>query len=112
MGLRGGAIRAGVAALGCVLALAAGAAGAGAQSLPSYVQPYGFNDAGGFYNVLPPGENGLDNAVDLLRYEGTGALPANFDDQQPLYENLLYASQTLTPGQIPDYFKDATFGVR
>ncbi len=30
----------------------------------------------------------------------------------PLYENLLYAAPTLTPSEIPDYYKDATFGVK
>jgi acyl-homoserine lactone acylase PvdQ len=76
------------------------------------VQPYGTNDAGGFRNVLPPGENGLVNAVQLAQFEATGAKPPHFDDQQPLYMNLLYASPTLTPAQVPSYYKDATFGVQ
>jgi acyl-homoserine lactone acylase PvdQ len=83
-----------------------------AQSLPSYVQPYGTDDAGGFYNVLPPGENGTDNAVQFGLFTSLGQLPPNFDDQMPLYENLLYAAPTLTPSEIPDYYKDATFGVK
>ena len=33
------------------------------QPRPRPPQPYGTNDAGGFRNVLPPGENGLDNAA-------------------------------------------------
>jgi acyl-homoserine lactone acylase PvdQ len=73
--------------------------------------PYGTNDAGGFRNVLPPGENGLANLPQLFAFRGTGALPPHFADQQPLYENLLYAAPTLTEDQIPNYFKDATFGV-
>ena len=40
-----------------------------------------------------------------------GALPPHFADQQPLYENLVYGSPTLTDAQVPDFFKDATFGV-
>jgi acyl-homoserine lactone acylase PvdQ len=80
--------------------------------LPHYVQPYGTDDAGGFYNVLPPGEAGTDNAVELAQYEATGKIPSNFEDQQPLYDNLLYAAPRLTSGQIPAYFKDATFGTR
>jgi acyl-homoserine lactone acylase PvdQ len=76
------------------------------------VQPYGTNDAGGFRNVLPPGENGLDNFSQLLAFRGLGALPPHFADQQPLYENLVYGSPTLTEAQIPNYFKDATFGVK
>ena len=74
--------------------------------------PYGYNDAGGFRNVLPPGENGLDNLQQLFKFRGTEhLLPPHFSDQQPLYENLVYGAPTLTDGQIPSYFKDATFGV-
>jgi acyl-homoserine lactone acylase PvdQ len=98
------------------LAAAAGAALlspglAGAQTPGPYVQPYGAEDAGGFYNVLPPGEAGADNAVQLAAYEATGAIPDNFEDQQPLYENLLYATPALTNAEVSKYFKDATFGV-
>ena len=74
-------------------------------------QPYGTNDAGGFRNVLPPGENGLDNFQQLLEFKGLGTLPPHYADQQPLYENLLYGSPGLTESQIPNYYKDATFGV-
>lgn len=74
-------------------------------------QPYGTNDSGGFRNVLPPGENGLDNFKQLLLFKGPGLLPPHYADQQALYENLLYAAPTLTEDQIPSYYKDATFGV-
>ena len=87
-----------------VLAAAGGASAA--------VTPYGTSDAGGFRNVLPSGENGLDNAVQLGLFQASDARPAHWADQQPLYENLLYASPSLTPEQIPNYFKDATFGVK
>jgi acyl-homoserine lactone acylase PvdQ len=92
-----------IAAVGAVLALAGPAAAA--------EQPYGTNDGGGFRNVLPPGTAGTDNAVDLARYQASGQRPPHWDDQQPLYENLLFASPTLTPGDVASYFKDATFGV-
>ena len=36
------------------------------------VQPYGTNDAGGFRNVLPPGENGLDTFGDVVAFKATG----------------------------------------
>jgi acyl-homoserine lactone acylase PvdQ len=94
------------------LTLLAAAPAAAQTTLPSYVQPYGTNDAGGFFNVLPPGEAGVDNATQFLQYEALGTIPPNFDDQQPLYDNLLYAAPTLTPAEIPNYFKDATFGVK
>src|SRR5438445_2047645 len=98
--------------LGCVMVLTAvmlacAAPSAHAQS-PA---PYGVNDAGGFLNVLPAGEQGLDNAVDLTKYETTGAIPPHFNDQLPLYENLEYAAPTLTDAHVPQYFKDATLGV-
>jgi acyl-homoserine lactone acylase PvdQ len=89
-----------------VLALAA-AAGA---EVPA--QPYGTNDAGGFRNVLPAGENGLDNAKQLAEFEASKTYPPHFADQLPLYANLLYASPTLTHEQIGSFFKDATFGVK
>jgi acyl-homoserine lactone acylase PvdQ len=73
--------------------------------------PYGSNDAGGFRNVLPPGENGLDSIQQLFSFRGQGLLPPHFADQQPLYENLVYGSPALSEDQIPNYFKDATFGV-
>ena len=74
-------------------------------------QPYGTNDAGGFRNVLPPGENGLDTLAEIFAFRGNGAIPPHFADQQPLYENLLYGSPTLTDEGVGAYFKDATFGV-
>jgi acyl-homoserine lactone acylase PvdQ len=74
--------------------------------------PYGLHDAGGFYNVLPAGEAGVDNAVQFGQFEATGQIPPHFADQLPLYANLIYADPTLTPAQIPRFFKDATFGVK
>ncbi|HEV7399381.1 MAG TPA: penicillin acylase family protein [Solirubrobacterales bacterium] len=74
-------------------------------------QPYGSNDAGGFRNVLPPGENGLDTLSQIFSFRGLGTVPPHFADQQPLYENLVYGSPELTDERVPTYFKDATFGV-
>src|SRR3954469_1986103 len=75
------------------------------------VQPFGANDAGGFRNVLPPGEAGTDNVAQLAAYQAFKSRPSHWMDQQSLYENLLYASPTLTHDKIGDYYKDATFGV-
>ena len=50
--------------------------------------PYGTNDAGGFRNVLPPGENGLDTLKDVFTFKAVGTPPPHYADQQPLYENL------------------------
>jgi acyl-homoserine lactone acylase PvdQ len=74
-------------------------------------QPYGTNDAGGFRNVLPPGENGLDTLSQIFSFRGLGTIPPHFADQQPLYENLVYGAPELTDEKVPTYFKDATFGV-
>jgi len=76
------------------------------------VQPYGTSDAGGFRNVLPPGENGLDTLAQIFAFRGNGAVPPHFADQQPLYENLVYGSPSLTDEGVSSYFKDATFGVQ
>ena len=97
-------------------ALAAGAAClaalAAAGPARAAVEPYGANDSGGFRNVLPPGSKGVDNAADLALFTGTGTYPQHWNDQQPLYDGLLAAEPGLRGADIPDFFKDATFGVR
>src|SRR5437588_10266934 len=97
-------------AVGGALAVALGICGG--PALAASPAPYGTNDAGGFLNVLPAGEAGVDNAVQLGAFETLGSVPPHFNDQQPLYENLVYADPTLTDAQVPSYFKDATFGVK
>ncbi len=98
--------------MACALVLAVGAPGVAQAAAGPAPQPYGTDDAGGFLNVLPPGQNGTDNAIQLAQFEATGAVPAHSRDQLPLYENLLYAAPTLTDAEVPLYFKDATFGVK
>ena len=96
-----------------LIALVAAAALTATAPAHAAVQPYGTNDAGGFRNVLPPGEAGTDNLVQLLAFQGDStAYPPHFTDQLPLYTDLLYASPTLTHDDIAKYFKDATFGVK
>jgi acyl-homoserine lactone acylase PvdQ len=96
-----------VIALGvCLTCIVCPAASVGAPT------PYGTNDAGGFLNVLPAGQAGVDNSLALAAYETAGTIPPHFADQLPLYANLVYADPTLTDAQVPSYFKDATFGVR
>jgi acyl-homoserine lactone acylase PvdQ len=94
---------------GLLAILLAAALGAPAHAA---VEPYGTNDAGGFRNVLPPGTAGVDNAFQLAEFQATGTRPPHWDDQLPLYNDLLYASPTLTHADIAKYFKDATFGVK
>src|SRR6185503_14788487 len=58
------------------------------------------------------GEAGVENISQAISFLGGGPPPPHFTDQQPLYENLLYASPTLTDAQVPKYYKDATFGIK
>src|SRR4051794_10615416 len=90
-----------------VLALSAGAASAQAA-----VEPYGAHDAGGFRNVLPPGEAGVDNAIQFAAFQAAGTYPDHWMDQQPLYNGLIAGSVNLTNAKIANFYKDATFGVK
>ena len=96
------------AIIAVVLGLAVGVPGAGAAS-PA---PYGVNDAGGFRNVLPAGEQGLATIADLANFQTQHKVPPHFADQLPMYENLVYAAPTLTDAQVPNFYKDATFRVQ
>src|SRR5438874_1285574 len=93
-----------------IVASAALAAPAAAQAAAA--APYGTNDAGGFRNVLPAGEAGTDNALQLAQYEAGGQMPPHWADQEPLYDGLLYASPAMTAADVDKYYKDATFGVK
>jgi acyl-homoserine lactone acylase PvdQ len=93
-----------VAVIVATLALAA-APGAAAQ-----VQPYGTNDFGGFRNILPPGQNGLDDAAQAAAFKAAGVYPPHANDQLGMYSGLTTAVPITEP-QIPQFYKDATFGV-
>src|SRR3954449_11323938 len=73
---------------------------------------YREHDAGGFLNVLPPGENGFGNGLDLAGFESNGARPVHSSDQLPLYRDLLTGYPQLTADKLTDFFKDASFGVK
>ena len=63
--------------------------------------------------MMPPGANGLVNPAQLGAYELNHAnKPPHNDDQSAMYSNLVYGAPTLTDAQIPQYFTDATFGVK
>ena len=95
-----------VAVIFGVLALAFALAAASAQ-----VQPYGTNDYGGFRNILPPGENGFDDLAQAAAFKANGTYPPHANDQLGMYSNLTTAAP-ITESQIPDFYKDATFGVK
>jgi acyl-homoserine lactone acylase PvdQ len=97
---------------GALLAIAAAPARAQLPVTGPTPGAYRENDFGGFRNVLPPGENGFDNAVDLARFETTQTRPAHSDDQLPLYRDLLSNYRTLNDAGVDRFFKDASFGVR
>jgi acyl-homoserine lactone acylase PvdQ len=97
---------------GALLALSAPAAQAGLLTSGPAPGPYRQNDFGGFRNVLPPGENGFDNAVDLARFETSQTRPPHSDDQLPLYGDLLSAYPSLNDAGVDRFFKDASFGVK
>ena len=56
-------------------------------------------------NILPPGNNGLTNAVDAA----TRTPEPHATDQQPMYANLKNVAPNLQAGDIHQYYKDAGF---
>lgn len=76
------------------------------------VLPYQANDPGGFRNILPPGSNGLANGADILEFMTTGGRPPHNEDQRDPYADLVFSSPSIDAGEIDDFFKDASFGVR
>src|SRR4051812_26630392 len=89
--------------------LALFAASAAAATTPGAYQQGDFK---GFWNVLPPGANGVDSASEAAKFELTGQRPANWDDQLPMYRDLIYATPGLKAEDIPNYYKDASFGTK
>ena len=83
-----------------------------APAFAAQPQPYGTNDAGGFRNVLPAGQEGVANALQLAQFSADGTRPPHWDDQEPLYDGLLYASPGMKAEDVAKYFKDASFGVK
>jgi len=85
-----------------------------AQAAPPPPGAYQANDfAGGrSYNIVPPGQNGFENAADVAAFLGTGQRPPHQYDQNDMYANLVYATPGLENSQILDFFKDASFGVK
>src|SRR3954454_15472668 len=102
-----------VAALtGALLGIAAAPAHAGLLTSGPAPGAYRQNDFGGFRNVLPPGENGFDKAIDLGRFAANQQRPPHSDDQLPLYRDLLGSYRTLNDAGVDRFFKDASFGVQ
>jgi hypothetical protein len=102
-------VRLAVAAVAIAAMLAVAPAASARAPAPA---AYGADDAGGFHNILPPGEGSVANLVQIGAFEATGAYPPHDDDQLGMYANLLYGAPGLKPAQIPSYYKDASFGVK
>src|SRR4051794_6207334 len=66
--------------------------------------------ATGVRNVLPPGANGLSNALELGAFLSVGARPAHNDDQLSMYAALARAPRPFTEATLDSLFKDASFG--
>src|SRR5437867_4266908 len=74
---------------------------------------YGDHDSGGFRNIQPPAQGTNGNVAHVAAFLGTGAYPPHTSDKQlDMYSNLVYATPGLNRTKVPDYYKDATFGVR
>ena len=85
------------------------AASAGSGPPPTYrAHDYAHGQA---LSILPPGENGLVNAVQLAQFEATGQRPPNSQDQLAPYRDLPYNYQSLTDGALSQYYNDESFGV-
>jgi acyl-homoserine lactone acylase PvdQ len=122
-----------IAALAAVLAIAPASSHAAAAP-----QPYQAGDFGGtcdwgtddfscFHNILPPGENGFATGSDIANFQFAQNChdqspdpsvcpaiphPRHSIDQLDMYANLVYATPGLQPSQIPEFFKDSSFGVK
>ncbi|MBI2914011.1 MAG: penicillin acylase family protein [Chloroflexi bacterium] len=70
-----------------------------------------FGDAGGFLNILPPGQDGVLNGLEALAAQA-GQYPPHVRDQLGMYGDLVYNTPGLREDELGAYFKDASFFVR
>ncbi len=92
----------------CLLLCAAGVVAGPAQA----VVPQRYEDVGNQYrNVLPPGQTGQVNALELGAFLANGSRPPHSDDQLSLYTGILEATPGLDKRDIDRFYKDASFGV-
>ncbi len=71
----------------------------------------GFADAGGFLNIVPPGQDGVLNDAEALQARA-GQYPPHVKDQLSMYGDLVYNTPGLTEDRLSQFYKDASFGVR
>ncbi|GAA2609724.1 penicillin acylase family protein [Paractinoplanes durhamensis] len=74
---------------------------------------YAVNDycLGECSDILPPGQNGDADLVQVLANQAFGTQPPHADDQLAKYGNLTYNYTGLTGDQINTFFNDSSYGV-
>ena len=77
------------------------------------VASYATNDycLGECSDILPPGENGDADLVQIIANQAFGTMPPHSDDQLARYGNLVYNYTGLTGQQINTFFNDSAYGV-
>ncbi|HYD50252.1 MAG TPA: penicillin acylase family protein [Terriglobales bacterium] len=78
-----------------------------AQSIGRYQSD---GDARGFLNILPPGQDGVLNALEAIQAQA-GQMPPHVLNQLSMYNDLVYNTPGLSEDRIFEFFKDASFGV-
>src|SRR4051812_42355444 len=90
----------------CAVAVAA-STGSAAAADPSVVT---VAKLGHFRSVLAQGEGQQLNAPEFLQYEATGAPPATYTNQQPLYVDIMPRATSLTAADLDVFYKPTDFG--
>ncbi|MFC7548605.1 penicillin acylase family protein [Plantactinospora sp. GCM10030261] len=62
-------------------------------------------------DILPPGQNGDADLVEILAHQALGTRPRHSGDQLGKYADLVYGYAGLREDQIDRFFNDASFGV-
>jgi acyl-homoserine lactone acylase PvdQ len=65
---------------------------------------------GPFRSVLAQGEGQSVNGADLATYLATDRRPETFENQQPLYVDIMPAAASLSPNDLDRYYKRTDFG--
>ncbi len=100
-------------AFALLLSVAALPSAAPVSAAPDPVNPYRERDRSVVaLNILPPGQGRYATTDEFLAIQGGQAPPAHNLDQRDMYDSLVQGLPGLTEGNLTDYFKDASFGVR
>jgi hypothetical protein len=94
-------------ACACVLALALSVPAVADENDGRYRD---FGDPGGFWSIVPPGQQGVWSADEALAGQ-VGAVPEHVDNQLGMYANLVHTTPGFSADDLPAFFKDGSFGV-